>query len=256
MEKNQALKMILDKLMEEDKLDMWTIFGEKSGSIMVKMRFQGTMGDNVSDQNSDVMFKRKSDKQIMRDINRLKSSSESENVDKSQIENCDSIEVDSKVQDQGETPCVIEQNECAAAKDSSQSDLNDRPTTEPNAKIVSEMGLSVEVVQPEKAKPEAVHKLRVAKPKYVQQRSSFRRAPSFPHSHPTTPTMNPVDGHEYRCEQCNDSALTLHLYNKSKMAMCRNCSRHDHKDRYICENCFRGSDHDQKRCYMTLIDFT
>ena len=131
--------MILDKLMEEDKLDMWTIFGEKSGSIMVKMRFQGTMGDNVSDQNSDVMFKRKSDKQIMRDINRLKSSSESENVDKSQIENCDSIEVDSKVQDQGETPCVIEQNECAAAKDSSQSDLNDRPTTESNAKIVSEM---------------------------------------------------------------------------------------------------------------------
>ena len=99
---------------------MWTMFGEKSGSIMVKMRFQGTMGDNVSDQNSDVMFKRKSDKQIMRDINRLKSSSESENVDKSKIENCDSIEVDLKVQDQGETPCVIEQNECAAAKDSSQ----------------------------------------------------------------------------------------------------------------------------------------
>ena len=123
MEKYQALKMILDKLMKEDKLDMWTMFGEKSGSIMVKMRFQGTMGDNESDdeaQNSDVMFKRKSDKQIMRDINRLKSSSESKNVEKS--ENCDAV---SKIPDQGETPCVIEQNECAAAKDSlsSQSDF-------------------------------------------------------------------------------------------------------------------------------------
>ena len=197
----------------------------------------------------------------MRDINRLKSSSESENVDKSKKENYDSIKVDSKIQDQGETPCVIDQNECVAAKDSIQSELNDNPTTEsavePNAKIVSEMGQSVEVVQPEnKANPKPMRKLTVAKPKNVQQRSPYRRAPSFPHSHPTTPTMNPVDGHQYRCEQCNDNALTLYLHNKSKMAMCRNCSRHDHKDRYICENCFRGSDHDQKRCYMTLIDFT
>ncbi len=44
----------------------------------------------------------------------MKSRSESENVDKSKIENCDSIEVDLKAQDQGETPCVIEQNECVA----------------------------------------------------------------------------------------------------------------------------------------------
>ena len=131
--------------------------------------------------------------------------------------------------------------------------MNDIPTesAEPNAKIVE----VVEVVQPEN-KAKSVRKLTVAKPKNVQQRSPYRRAPSFPHSHPTTPTMNPVDGHQYRCEQCNDNALTLYLHNKSKMAMCRNCSRHDHKDRYICENCFRGSDHDQKRCYMTLIDFT
>ena len=234
---------------------MWTMFGEKSGSIMVKMRFQGTMGDNESDdeaQNSDVMFKRKSDKQIMRDINRLKSSSESKNVEKS--ENCDAV---SKIPDQGETPCVIEQNECAAAKDSlsSQSDFE---TAQQNLlKIVSKMGQTGVVVQPEnKAKPKPVHTLKVAKPKNVQQKSAERKAPSFPHRHNTTPTMTPVDGHHYRCERCNENALTLYRSDESKMAMCKNCSRHDHKDRYICEHCFIGSDHYRKRCYMTLIDFT
>ena len=84
--------------------------------------------------------------------------------------------------------------------------MQNSPTesAEPNAKIESEMGQNVVAVQPEnKAKPNPVT-LRVAKrkPKNVQQRSSDRRAPSFPHCYPTTPTMTPVDGHHYRCEHC------------------------------------------------------
>ena len=64
-----TLKMVLDNLMKHNPLLTWQMYQEKSGSVMLKLRF-GDIGENQQDPNTKAHFKRKSDTQMQRDIKR------------------------------------------------------------------------------------------------------------------------------------------------------------------------------------------
>ena len=75
MEKHRTLNTLLSSLFTNNILKHWTIFEEKSGSILVKLRFtniediNGTINNEIIDQ-SPIAFRRKSTKQVNRDRDR------------------------------------------------------------------------------------------------------------------------------------------------------------------------------------------
>ena len=73
MEQNPTLQLLLDTLMRQMKLKMWTIFEEQSGSTLVKLRFS-KMGDNEETvlTNTQQKFVRSSDKRLHRDAERAR----------------------------------------------------------------------------------------------------------------------------------------------------------------------------------------
>ena len=72
MERHGTLNTLLDSLFTSNQLKNWTIFEEKSGSILVKLRFTNTdMDSNTATvTESPIAFKRKSCKQVSRDRER------------------------------------------------------------------------------------------------------------------------------------------------------------------------------------------
>lgn len=77
MAKTDTVRLLIDTLMDNKCLKMWTIFQEESGSTLVKLRFVDSQNgveqqDQVINTNdSNMCFKRKSDKQLKRDRARV-----------------------------------------------------------------------------------------------------------------------------------------------------------------------------------------
>ena len=76
MEKHRTLNTLLSSLFVNNMLKHWTIFQERSGSILVKLRFTNTEDINdtvnnngITDQ-SPIAFRRKSAQQVERDRDR------------------------------------------------------------------------------------------------------------------------------------------------------------------------------------------
>ena len=69
MDNTSTVRSLIDTLMDSKLLKMWTIYQEPSGSVLVKMRFMDTQQQQLDTkiQNSNIHFRRKSDKQINRD---------------------------------------------------------------------------------------------------------------------------------------------------------------------------------------------
>ena len=77
MDKNTPIKLMLDKLIENGTILMCSVQAEASGSTLIKIRLENHDGDHCEDmgeatQNSDVFFRRKNQKQVKRDVTRLK----------------------------------------------------------------------------------------------------------------------------------------------------------------------------------------
>ena len=75
MENTNTVRMLLDTLMDNKKLKMWTVYMEASGSTLMKIRFVDIQSgplqhEQVTKQNSNIHFKRKSDSQLKRDKSR------------------------------------------------------------------------------------------------------------------------------------------------------------------------------------------
>ena len=89
METNRTLKTLLDSLMDTAVLNSWQIYQGKHGKTMVKLCFDGDNGGerNKEEVNSNAHFKRKTDSQINRDINRVKKHSETTSVNTRPIVN-------------------------------------------------------------------------------------------------------------------------------------------------------------------------
>ena len=77
MDNNSVLKSLLDTLMKQNKLDMWSIKPGKRGKIYLNACFGSLLGDNESGSqtehslNSSMYFKRKSEKQMSREFDRV-----------------------------------------------------------------------------------------------------------------------------------------------------------------------------------------
>ena len=77
MDKNIPIQMMLDNLIENGKILMCSVQLEESGSTLIKIRLENNDGDHSENngeatQNSNVFFRRKNQKQMKRDIGRLK----------------------------------------------------------------------------------------------------------------------------------------------------------------------------------------
>ena len=71
MDKHRTLHTLVSSLFTENQLKNWTIFEEKSGSILVKLRFtNGNVDNSGATAQSPVAYKRKSTKQVTRDRTR------------------------------------------------------------------------------------------------------------------------------------------------------------------------------------------
>ena len=76
-----TVKMLIDNLMDKNPLLTWTIYHERSGSVMVKLRFgDTTCSAENTDPNTNARFKRKSETQIRRDNRRAQHHNQSQNV--------------------------------------------------------------------------------------------------------------------------------------------------------------------------------
>ena len=64
-----TIKMLLDTMMRNNPLLNWNIYQEKSGSVVIKLRFGGD-NNGVTDPNTNAHFRRKSDSQLNRDHQR------------------------------------------------------------------------------------------------------------------------------------------------------------------------------------------
>jgi hypothetical protein len=80
---NKVLATLLDTLFTTEELSSWQIFDEKSGNVTVKLRFNikhgGQTGIDTRGQGM-ASFKRQTDKQILRDINRVKDYKKPSNI--------------------------------------------------------------------------------------------------------------------------------------------------------------------------------
>ena len=63
-----TIKRLLDSLMQNNPLLTWQMYQERTGSVMIKMRFGNT--ELKEDSNNNGYFKRKSSNQIKRDNRR------------------------------------------------------------------------------------------------------------------------------------------------------------------------------------------
>ena len=68
MDNKPHIKMLIDGMMENHDIVMCGLFKEKSGSSLLKIRFNDLPGGGT--RNSNIHFRRKSDKQFNRDITR------------------------------------------------------------------------------------------------------------------------------------------------------------------------------------------
>ena len=83
MEEHKTLKMLLSSIFESNDLTNWTIFEEKSGSIVVKIRFTNSDKNEHSSDTatpSPISYKKKSDNQMRRDQDRMARHQEREAV--------------------------------------------------------------------------------------------------------------------------------------------------------------------------------
>ena len=76
MEVHKTLRMLLDSLFTNNDVKNWTIFEEKSGNVIMKIRFTNRTeheqaSDNIAHRPIPVSYKKKSEKQMSRDRDRM-----------------------------------------------------------------------------------------------------------------------------------------------------------------------------------------
>ena len=70
MEGHDTLNMLMNSLFANNELRNWSIFEEKNGAIVVKLRFENSVTNSENNSRNHVSFKRKSESQMQRDRNR------------------------------------------------------------------------------------------------------------------------------------------------------------------------------------------
>ena len=76
MDVHKTLKMLMDSLFTNNDVKNWTIFEEKSGNVIMKIRFTNRTeheqaSDNIAHRPIPVSYKKKSEKQMSRDRDRM-----------------------------------------------------------------------------------------------------------------------------------------------------------------------------------------
>lgn len=246
MEKNPTLKRMLDQLMEHNKLKNWMSFPEKSGCIMLKLRFYGDMSDNEDGEivnNTSAMFRRKSDKQIERDFNRVKLNQQT--LMNKNIALNDSLENTSPSQST-QTDIIVTAPPAPPAAPADEKTAKD-------SECVSAASAADPMLQKsDKAKESPVKLMKKITGKTMLSKPNCApikmKTPLKKLIHPVHPAVKRVVGHAYPCEKCQKDASDIDM----DVYLCKHCSRGG-KDRHVCSECFESSDH--RDCYLTLIDF-